>query len=68
MSITVAVTQSYVSDKSEDISSLQAYANIRKLFMKYNTGLPSSASVEKLFSLGGREFSPFKILAEKQSF
>ena len=59
-----AVTQedeSYMSDKSKDILLLQAHANIRKLFVKYKTGLPTSALVGKLFSLVGKVFNLFEI-------
>jgi hypothetical protein len=48
----------YLSDTSQDVSSLRSYPNIQKLFVNLNTGLFSSASVERLFSLGGRVFTP----------
>ena len=54
-------------NKSEDISSLQAYTNIRKLFVKYNTGLPSSALVERLFSLGHSRVADETLSAETET-
>ncbi len=50
----------YLADPSSEVQSLQTYPNVRKLYMKLNTGLPSSASVERLFSLGGRVFTPMR--------
>ena len=44
----------YLSDTSRDIESLSKFPGILKLFRKYNTPLPSSALVERLFSLGGQ--------------
>ena len=43
---------------TDDLSVLNSYPYIRKLFIQYNTALPSSAAVERLFSLGGRILTP----------
>jgi hypothetical protein len=46
----------YLSDKSQDLSSWDLYPHIRKLYISFNTGLPSSAAVERLFSLVGEYY------------
>jgi len=42
------------------LDSLKEYSYIKKLYVTLNTGLPSSASVEWLISLGGRIFTPLR--------
>jgi hypothetical protein len=53
----VTEVDNYLEDPSSELSSLFKYPNIFKLYVKLNTGLPASAAVERLFSLGGRVFS-----------
>ena len=51
----------YLSDKSIDVTALNCYQLIRKLYIELNTGSPASAAVETcetVFSGGGRVFSP----------
>jgi hypothetical protein len=50
----------YLSDTSQKLSSLKKYPALKQLFLKYNAALPSSASVERLFSLSGRIFVPLR--------
>lgn len=43
----------YLKDPQTDLFMLNRYPSIKKLFLKYNTILPSSAPVERLFSFAG---------------
>ena len=50
----------YLSDSADSLISLAAYPHVQKLYIILNTGLPASAAVERLFSLGGRVFTPLR--------
>ena len=47
----------YLSD-AKTLECLHNYPTIKKLFLKYNTTLPSSAPVERLFSMGNLVLTP----------
>jgi hypothetical protein len=48
----------FLSDPSRDLLSIKKFPLIFKLFLQFNTSLPSSASVERLFSLGSQIYLP----------
>jgi hypothetical protein len=48
----------YFQDTSKSLSCLERYPSVRRIFMRYNTALPSSAAVERLFSFAGMVHNP----------
>ena len=55
---TVEVEAANYLSTAKDLDCLHRYPIIKSLFLKYNTTLPSSAPVERLFSLGSMVLTP----------
>ena len=48
----------YLNDKDTSLNALNEYKTVRSLFVKFNTTVPLSASVERLFSTAGQIQTP----------
>jgi len=52
----------YFEDRSITIVTLHQHRTVKQMFLKYNTPIPSSAPVERLFSYAGM------VLTKKKQF
>jgi hypothetical protein len=52
------IVDQFFTTKSQSLQTLKTFSEILKIFRKFNTVLPSSAPVERLFSFGGAVFRP----------
>jgi len=58
----------YLTDKDKNIKALDNHPLIKNMFMRYNTTIPSSAPVERLFSLAGMTLTPKRSSLSDKTF
>uniref|UniRef100_H3ALT8 HAT C-terminal dimerisation domain-containing protein n=1 Tax=Latimeria chalumnae TaxID=7897 RepID=H3ALT8_LATCH len=56
--VDVIADKVFLCDSDISLACMSKYPNMREVFLKYNATIPSSAPVERLFSLGARVFAP----------
>jgi hypothetical protein len=54
---TTSEIETYLTDNSRELNSLHRFPVIEKAFLRYNAPLPTSAPVERLFSLGSHIYN-----------
>ena len=67
-SVVLAEMEMYLAETSRDSISLAKFPTVKSLFLCYNTGLPSSAPVERMFSLGGQILTPRRNRLSDENF
>jgi hypothetical protein len=58
----------YLEDKNKELSILNSYQMVKKVFVRYNAVLPSSAAVERLFSFAGLITRPHRRSMSDKTF
>ena len=58
----------YLGDKDLQVQSITKYKYTKQLCLKYNTPIPSSAPVERLFSFAGLILRPRKSGLNNENF
>lgn len=59
---------SYLDSKNKDLNMLNTFSIVKRVFFKYNTTLPSSAPVERLFSTGSQILTPRRNRLQDKTF
>jgi len=59
---------SYLDSKNKNLDMLNTFPVVKKVFFKYNTTLPSSAPVERLFSSGSQILTPRRNSLQDKTF
>ncbi len=62
------IVDQFLSSKDQSLASLKFFPSMEKVFRKFNTVLPSSAPVERLFSVGGSLFRPNRHKMSDENF
>jgi hypothetical protein len=58
----------YLEDKNKELSILNSYQMVKKVFVRYNAVLPSSAAVERLFIFAGLITRPYRRSMSDKTF